>query len=68
MPRDHDSAPSLRLLARRINDAEALNAELVAAVTRAHGLLVDRTAASHEKAAELLRLALRRVAAHQARR
>lgn len=60
----HGPAPataSLRLLARRINEAEALAAQLVTAMTRAHGELVS---GRHDAAAQLLQLGLRKAAAY----
>lgn len=50
-------APSLRLLARRINEAEDLAAQLVVAMSRAHSELVH---GSIDSAKTQLELALRR--------
>lgn len=57
----NDSRPSLRLLARRINEAEELAAQLVTAITRAHGELVS---GRDDAAKTLLELALRRATAY----
>jgi len=60
-----DGAPSLRLLARRINECEGLAADLTVAMTRAHGELVSGRV---DAAKHLLELGMRKAAAYGKRR
>lgn len=57
--------PSLRLIARRINECEALCAQVVGNMTRAYGHLVS---GRKDAAADELRLGLRRAQAYGDRR